>query len=134
MSMRINFKPIVAALGTFFILSMAVNPIVSAGENPSSLQRAPLSHFQTNKATVSYADLNLENEDDVQVLYQRLVRASKKVCGIRPKKIYGLSVTPWLDSKRCYRATLANAVEKFDNDDLIRIHAGKKVSYRGKLS
>ena len=38
MSKQFNFKPILAALGTSFILSMAVNPIVSAGENPSSLQ------------------------------------------------------------------------------------------------
>ena len=124
MSKQINFKPILAALGTFFILSMAVNPIVSAGENPSKLLAGTLSHFEPKMATVSYADLNLENEEGVQVLYQRLQRASKKVCGIRPKKIYGSNVYKVRESLRCYRAALAGAVEKFDNDDLTRMHAG----------
>ena len=118
MSKQINFKPIVAALGTFFILSMAVNPIVSAGENPSSLQRGTSSLSETNKAAVSYADLNLENKKDAQVLYRRLQQASKKVCGStysgKGHHIFGA----------CYRDTLARAVEKFDNVDLIRIHAG----------
>ena len=122
MSKQFNFKPILAALGTFFILSMAVNPIVSAGENPSSLQRAPLSHFQTYKATVSYADLNLENEEDLQVLYQRLQQASKKVCRYSSRSV--ISQQAWAEYRHCYRGTLAETVEKSDNVDLIRIHAG----------
>ncbi len=118
MPKQFNFKPIVASLVTFFILSMAVNPIVSAVENSSSLQRGFLSHSETNKVTVSYADLNLENKEDVQALYRRLQRASRKVCG---------STYPGEDHQRigaCYRATLSNSVDKADNDDLTRIHAG----------
>ncbi len=119
MSKQFNFKPIVAALGTFFILSMAVNPIVSAGEIPSSFERGRSSHnvlglkIENHKFSVSYADLNLENKEDVQVLYRRLQRASKKVCRYTPEVRIA-----------CYRETLAEAVEKFDNVDLIRIHAG----------
>ncbi len=115
---QINLKHIVAVIGTSFILSMAVNPIVSAGENASSLLRGTSNHIQTNNAAVSYADLNLENEEDVQVLYRRLQRASKKVCSYT--KRYFLPQV----RVACYRGTLAEAVEKFDNVDLIRIHAG----------
>ena len=115
MSKQFNFKPILAALGTFFILSMAVNPIVSAGEIPSSFERSYGSglKYVTHKFSVSYADLNLENKESVQVLYRRLQRASKKVCSYT-----------WSESLQCYRETLAKTVEKFGNVDLIRIHAG----------
>ena len=124
MSKQFNLKPMVAALGTFFILSMAVNPIVSAGENPSSLQRVPSSHFQTYKAAVSYADLNLENEEDVQVLYQRLQRTSKKVCRFTSSRNVISRAQIRLEFNQCYGEALAGAVEKIDNVDLTRIHAG----------
>ena len=71
-----------------------------------------------------FADLNLENAEDVQVLYRRLEQASEKVC----RKSTSRSVIS--NSNRshrfvqCYRETLAEAVEKIDNVDLIRIHAG----------
>ena len=121
---QINLKHTVAALGTSFILSMAVNPIVSADEVSSSLQRGTSSHIHTNKASVPYADMNLENAEDVQVLYRRLEQASEKVC----RKSSSRSVIS--NSNRshrfvqCYRETLAEAVEKIDNVDLILIHAG----------
>ena len=116
---QINLRPIIAALGTSFILSMAVNPIVNAGENPVSYSAGTSSQSEPNKTTVPYVDLNLENEEAVQVLYRRLVRASKDVCGFKP--IGFMRVEP---GKQCYLETLADAVEKTDNVDLIRIHAG----------
>ncbi len=83
-----------------------------------------ISYVEVGKASVSYADLNLESEEGVRVLYRRLKRASQKVCGIRPKKIYGSSVYHMWESQRCYRATLSHSVDKVDNDDLTRMHAG----------
>ncbi len=91
---------------------------------PTMVLADTTSYFETDKASVSYADLNLENEESVRVLYRRLKRASKKVCGISPRKIYGSSVYHMWESQRCYEATLSNAVDDIDNDDLTRIHAG----------
>ena len=80
------------------------------------------------KTTVSYADLNLENEEGVRVLYRRLQRASTKVCSARSLDIPGflpILLRPGTarESRQCYRETLSNAVEKFDNEVLTRIHA-----------
>ena len=120
---QINLKHTVAALGTSFILSMAVNPIVSAGEDSSSLHKGSSSPVQTHETSVSYADLNLENEEDVQVLYRRLQRASKKVC-VFPSLNSARKLQILAEYKQCYRETLSEAVEKIDNVDLIRIHTG----------
>ena len=75
------------------------------------------------KTTVSYADLNLENEEGVRVLYQRLRYASKKVCGGESLR-HGGSIIMKSSRLQCYREALSNAVDKFDNADLTRIHAG----------
>ena len=65
------FKSLVA---TFVVIVLGGPAVVLASTS---------SHLETNKATVSYADLNLENEEGVRVLYRRLQRASKEVCGCR---------------------------------------------------
>ena len=99
------FKSLVA---TFVVIVLGGPAVVLAG-TPS--------HVQETNATVSYADLNLESEAGVRALYRRLQYASKKVCNAR-------SVLVQYQASACYRKTLSNAVEKFDNEDLIRIHAG----------
>ena len=109
------FKRLVAT----FVVIVVGGPAVVLANTPSLLD-----FVEDDKVAVSYADLKLENEESVRVLYQRLKRASKEVCGIRPRKIYGSSVYHMWDSQRCYRATLSNAVDNFDNDDLTRLHAG----------
>ena len=80
------------------------------------------------KTTVSYADLSLENEKGVRVLYRRLQRASTKVCSARSLDIPGflpILLRPGTarETRQCYRETLSNAVEKFDNEVLTRIYA-----------
>ncbi len=52
-----------------------------------------------------------------------LQRASKEVCGVTRLLIAG-SIMHLQGTQQCYRETLSNAVDKFDNDDLTRIHAG----------
>ena len=105
------FKSLVA---TFVVIVLSGPAVVLAG-TPSYIENA--------KATVSYADLNLANEESVRVLYRRLKRASKEVCGVTSLLIAG-SIGHLQGTKQCYRETLSNAVDKFDNDDLTRIHAG----------
>ncbi len=99
------FKSLVA---TFVIIVLGGPAVVLAG-TPS--------HLETNKVTVSYVDLNLENEEGVRVLYRRLRHASKEVCS-------SISLRIALQTSACYRETLSTAVDKFDNEDLTRIHAG----------
>jgi len=105
------FKSLVA---TFVVIVLSGPAVVLAG-TPS--------YIEDVKATVSYADLNLANEESVRVLYRRLQRASKEVCGVTPLRITG-SVSDLRKPKQCYRETLSNAVDKIDNEDLTRIHAG----------
>ena len=105
------FKSLVA---TFVVIVLSGPAVVLAG-TPSYIEDA--------KATVSYSDLNLENEEGVRVLYRRLQHASREVCGVTSLLIAG-SIGYLQGTKQCYRETLSNAVDKFDNDDLTRIHAG----------
>ncbi len=105
------FKSLVAT----FVIIVFGGPAVVLADIPSS--------FEYPKATVSYVDLNLENEKGVRTLYRRLQRASQKVCGVRLKKIYGSSVYHMWLSPRCYRETLSNAVENLGNEDVSRLHA-----------
>ena len=75
---------------------------------------------EATSIAVSYADLNLENEEGVLVLYRRLQWASKKVCGDSPVK---LALHVLRQVNQCYRQTLTDAVEQVDNEYLTRIHA-----------
>ncbi len=104
------FKSLVA---TFVIIVLGGPAVVLAG-TPSYIEYA--------KASVSYADLNLENEEGVRVLYRRLKRASKEVCGAPSGSLEAILAVH--EIRRCYLETLSNAVDKFDNEDLTRIHAG----------
>ena len=70
---------------------------------------------------VSYADLNLEEEDGTLSLYRRLIRASKQACDYRGLKIAG-SIDRLTETKQCYRAALSAAVERIDNEMLTKLH------------
>ncbi len=107
--------------------SLVATFVVVVLGGPAVVLASTSSHLETNKATVSYADLNLENEEGVRVLYQRLQHASNEVCGVASLKIPESNLAR--SSRRrairqCYRQTLSNTVDKFDNEDLTRIHAG----------
>jgi UrcA family protein len=86
---------------------------------PSIVLSGTLSPLET---TVSYADLNLENEAGVEVLYGRLQKASRQVCGVAEASTSG-SIQR-LHADQCYRETLAEAVEKVDIEELASIHVG----------
>ncbi len=105
------FKSLVA---TFVVIVLSGPAVVLAGTS---------SYIEEAKATVSYGDLDLDKTEGVRVLYRRLQRASKEVCGVTPLLIAG-SIGRLQKLEQCYRETLSNAVDKFDNEDLTRIHAG----------
>ncbi len=105
------FKGLVAT----FVVIVLGGPAVVSAHTPSNFAEGP-------ETTVSYADLNLESEEGVRVLYRRLQLASREVCSPWSLKITR-SVFVNYESSACYRRTLSNAVDKVDNEDLTRIHA-----------
>ncbi len=105
------FKSLVA---TFVVIVLGGPAVVLAG-TPSD--------FENAKVTVSYADLNLENEEGVQTLYRRLKRASKEVSGFRSLTTVG-DVGRFRKMRQYYNEALSNAVESFNNERLSEIHAG----------
>ena len=106
------FKSLVA---TFVVIVLSGPAVVQAA--------GTISYFEVGKASVSYADLNLENEEGVRVLYRRLKRASKEACGGGSLR-HSRSIIMKSSRLQCYRETLSNAVDKIDNENLTRIHAG----------
>ena len=105
------FKSLVAT----FVVIVFGGPAVVLASTPNYIEV---------KTTVSYADLNLENEEGVRVLYQRLQHATKKVCSATSLEIpRTVPILLQRGTRQCYRETLSNAVEKFDNEVLTRIHA-----------
>ena len=106
-----TFKSITAVL-VFFVLGA-----------PAIVQANTASDIARTRATVAYADLNLENEAGAQVIYRRLKRASRDVCGVTTFQSAG-SVSQVQKFQQCYRESLTSAVQKIDSDLLTRIHAG----------
>ena len=110
--------------------SLVATFVVIVLSGPAVVQAAgTISYFEVGKASVSYADLNLESEESVRVLYRRLKRASKELCSATPPRIAGSVPNYYQDrygreTRQCYREALSNAVDKIDNEDLTRIHAG----------
>ena len=100
--------------------------VVTVLGGPAVVLANPISYIEVGKASVSYADLNLESEEGVRVLYRRLKRASNNLCSDTPLKIAGSlpNIYYGRETRQCYREALSNAVARFDNEDLTRIHAG----------
>ena len=109
--------------------SLVATFVVIVLSGPAVVVADTISYFEVGKASVSYADLNLESEESVRVLYRRLKRASSKLCSDTPPQVAGSSPIVYVfgntrETRQCYREALSNAVDKIDNEDLTRVHAG----------
>ncbi len=109
--------------------SLLATFVVIVFSGPAVVLADTISYIEVGKASVSYADLNLESEEGVRVLYRRLKRASKELCSATPPRIAGSLPNYYysgngLETRQCYREALSNAVEKIDNERLNEIHAG----------
>ena len=97
---------------------------------PAVVLADTISYIEVGKASVSYADLNLESEEGVRVLYRRLKHASSNLCSATPPRTAGSVPNYYFgnyygqETRQCYREALSNAVDKIDNENLTRIHAG----------
>ncbi len=75
-----------------------------------------------SEVKVTYAELNLQNEAGVRVLYKRLIRASKAVCGENENATLLPPSSVVRDHRSCVKESLSNAVSQIDNPRLTAIH------------
>ena len=80
-------------------------------------------HVEKRSVKVSYADLDLNDEKGVSVLYRRLQVASESVCGIRlardQKSMRFMNI-----AKDCYKEALSRAVDAVGSELLLALHQG----------
>jgi UrcA family protein len=79
--------------------------------------------IERNSVTVTYADLNINNEKGAAVLYRRLQVASESVCGIRfPRAQKDLQFKKIAED--CYDDALSRAVDAIGSELLLSLHQG----------
>ncbi len=101
---------------------VGITALVVCGLGVSASAAAALpSQFDDNAITVSFVDLNIQNTAGARVLYSRLQRATKSVCGLKSYRELG-SLSRVLQAKQCYTETLDEAVAKIDSAALRQIH------------
>ena len=99
-------------LATIVVVALGAPSIASAGDK---------NELKGVSVKVSYADLNLEKEEDAQALYRRLRQASKQACDFRGIRVLG-SLKRTAEARRCYREALSATVEQIDNEMVTNIH------------
>ena len=104
-------KTIVAGVSALALTALAL-PAVSA--TPSQFDNARIS--------VSFADLNIDNEAGARALYGRLQQASASVCNMDSYRELG-SLAAVAKAEACYTATLDEAVAKIGSEALKKIHS-----------
>jgi len=71
---------------------------------------------------VSFAELNLQKEAGVRVLYTRLLKASKTACGAHGPQTLLPTAPALRDHRTCVKESLSNAVSQIGNARLTAIH------------
>ena len=87
----------------------------------TAIAAAP-TQFETERVTVSYADLNIHSAAGARVLYSRLKAASESVCHVESYRELG-SLSRVADAENCFDETLDEAVAEIDSAALKRIHS-----------
>ncbi len=97
------------------LLALCVPGIALASKPQSSMEQVTVK--------VSFADLNLDNEEGVEHLYRRIRSAASNACGPFTLRETG-SLQRLRDNEVCYRELLDKAVKKVDNAALSKRHFG----------
>ncbi|MFQ5609823.1 MAG: UrcA family protein [Woeseiaceae bacterium] len=106
-------KTIVTGIAALVVCGMAA---------PTTAGAAAPSQYEFAKISVSYADLNINNDAGARVLYARLRQASEKVCSVEPYRELG-SLSRVAKAEQCYQDTLEEAVSRIDSEALKKIHS-----------
>jgi len=99
-------------LAAIIVVAFGAPTIASANTN---------SDLQGVSVKVSYADLNLEEQEGANALYVRLKQASKQACDANGMTI-GKAMKTTAELQRCYHQALSGAVRKVDNELVTQIH------------
>lgn len=81
----------------------------------------PRTDSDHNRIAVPYADLNLNRAAGIEVLYQRLKRASRQVCGANDLREAG-SARQAQYNRACYEQSLGSAVDRLLLPRLNELH------------
>ncbi len=88
-----------------------------------ALAATPRASDEVVQMNVSFADLNLDNEQGIERLYRRIQSAAADACGTLTLREAG-SVRRLRDSQNCYKELIDGAVIKVDNAALTKRHFG----------
>lgn len=80
------------------------------------------SQFDDSRISVSFADLNIDNEAGARALYGRLQQASASVCSMDSLRELG-SLAAVAKAEACYNQTLDKAVARIGSATLSKIHS-----------
>jgi UrcA family protein len=72
-------------------------------------------------AEVRYSDLDLSHPEAARVLYQRIKRAAREVCGQPDAR----DLSRYRSYQKCYEGAVEHAVEKVDSKTLTALHRNK---------
>ena len=87
----------------------------------TAIAAAP-TQLESDRITVSYADLNIHSAAGARVLYSRLQAASEIVCDVDSFRELG-SLSRVSEVESCFAETLDEAVAEIDSAALKRIHS-----------
>ena len=107
-----------------------MKPLIVAGFSAALLLAAPAfaqpanNDAQANAVPVSYADLDLTQEADAQMLLRRLRHAASAACESQVAASGNARLARAID--RCRSDALEYAVARLDHPELTRLHAAER--------
>lgn len=108
-------------------LAALLVPIVLAGASPAAADSTPTD--MRHQVTVRYGDLDLTRHEGTAVLYQRLHKAARTVCGA--SEVYERRDLRRARSHReCYERVLSATVQKVNHPILAALHRARWQSDR----
>jgi UrcA family protein len=78
--------------------------------------------------TISFGELDLSKPQGLEVLYTRIKRAAKSVCGFKPSPLTTLRRR---DASSCYESTVEHAVKQVNRPMLTALHRARTKSAFG---
>ena len=104
-----------------FSKAMTAGLVAAALTMAAGVNAAMIKSVEEATVKVDARGIDLNSERGQEMLYDRLQRAAKKVCGSTSVREVG-SLKSAMDNQACFDETLSKAVESVGNRSLSRIH------------
>jgi UrcA family protein len=101
--------------------------LIAAGRALAADPRAPQSVENRAGTRVRYADLDLSKAEDISILYQRISRAARDICGTDAAAWGGRTSL----LKQCIGQTIEDAVNRINKPLLTALHRERMNRMRG---